>query len=85
MGRILVEFRRVLKKGGKLILVNMTEGERWGSRIYDWLYDRSPRLMGGCRGVKLSAKLQEHGFVVEVREYYQQLLFPSEVIRAYKT
>ncbi|MBI5839696.1 MAG: methyltransferase domain-containing protein [Chloroflexi bacterium] len=84
MGRILQEFKRVLKKSGKLILVNMTEGERWGSQIYDWLYDRSPRLMGGCRGVKLSAKLQEHGLVVDVREYHQQMLFPSEVIRAYK-
>ncbi len=84
MGRILQEFKRVLKKGGKLILVNMTEGERWGSRIYDWAYNLSPRLMGGCRGVKLSATLQEHGFRVDVREYYQQLLFPSEVIRAYR-
>jgi hypothetical protein len=49
-----------------------------GSQIYDWAYTRSPRLLGGCRGVKLSTKLQEHGFVVDVREYYQQLLFPSE-------
>jgi ubiquinone/menaquinone biosynthesis C-methylase UbiE len=32
MGRVLVEFSRVLKKGGKLILVNMTGGERWGSQ-----------------------------------------------------
>lgn len=84
MGRVLVEFRRVLRKGGKLILVNRTEGERWGSGIYDWIYNLSPQLMGGSRGIKLSDKLQQHGFHVEVREYHQQLLFPSEVIRAYK-
>ena len=84
MGRVLAEFRRVLRKGGELILVNMTEGERWGSHIYDWIYNLSPKLMGGCRGVKLSDKLQQHGFNVDVREYHQQLLFPSEVIRAYK-
>jgi ubiquinone/menaquinone biosynthesis C-methylase UbiE len=84
MGRVLAEFRRVLRRGGKLILVNMTEGEGWGSQIYDWLYNLSPKLMGGCRGVKLSELLQEYGFKVDVREYYQQLLFPSEVIRAYK-
>lgn len=84
MGRVLAEFKRVLRKGGKLILVNMTEGERWGSQIYDRVYNLSPKLMGGCRGVKLSGKLQEYGFKVDVREYYQQLLFPSEVIRAYK-
>lgn len=84
MERVLAEFKRVLRKGGKLILVNMTEGERWGSQIYDRVYSLSPKLMGGCRGVKLSGKLQEYGFRVDVREYYQQLLFPSEVIRAYK-
>src|SRR5512143_530252 len=84
MGRVLGEFRRVLRKGAKLILVNMTEGQRWGSHIYDWIYDLSPKLMGGCRGVKLSDKLQQHGFHVDVQEYHQQLLFPSEVIRAYK-
>jgi hypothetical protein len=62
----------------------MTEGERWGSQIYDRVYNLSPKLLGGCRGVKLSGKLQEYGFQVDVREYHQQLLFPSEVIRAYK-
>lgn len=51
---------------------------------YDFIYNISPRLMGGCRGVNLSDKLIEHGFRVESREYIQQLLFPSEVILAYK-
>ena len=84
MDKILTEFRRVLKKGGKLILVNMTEGERLGSKVYDFIYDISPKTMGGCRGVKLMERLQQHGFKVEVREYFQQMLFPSEVILAYK-
>ena len=84
MGRVLAEFKRVLRKDGKLILVNMTEGERWGSQIYDLVYNLSPKLMGGCRGVKLSDRLQQYGFQVDAREYYQQLLFPSEVIRAYR-
>lgn len=84
MDEILLEFRRVLRKNGKLIMVNMTEGERFGSKIYDFVYNISPRTMGGCRGIKLKERLQQHGFRVEVREYYQQLLFPSEVIVAYK-
>jgi ubiquinone/menaquinone biosynthesis C-methylase UbiE len=84
MDKIIMEFRRVLKKDGKLILVNMTEGERLGSKIYDFIYNISPKTMGGCRGVKLAAKLQQHGFNVESREYFQQMLFPSEVILAYK-
>ena len=40
--------------------------------------------MGGCRGVKLREKLNQHGFKVEIREYFQQMLFPSEGILAYK-
>jgi len=84
MDKILEEFKRVLKKDGKLILVNMTEGERFGSKIYDFVYNISPKTMGGCRGVKLSKRLQEHGFKIEKREYYQQMLFPSEVILARK-
>lgn len=84
MDTILSEFKRVLKKGGKLILVNMTEGERCGSTLYDFLYKISPRTMGGCRGVKLSDRLKKFGFKIDTREYYQQLLFPSEVILAHK-
>jgi hypothetical protein len=32
----------------------------------------------------LADRLQRHGFAVEKREYYQQMLFPSEVILAFK-
>jgi ubiquinone/menaquinone biosynthesis C-methylase UbiE len=84
MDTILEEFRRVLKKGGKLILVNMTEGESVGSGIYNLIYRISPKSFGGCRSVRLSDKLESHGFVVKSREYYQQLWFPSEVILALK-
>lgn len=84
MDTIIQEFKRVLKKDGKLILVNMTEGERFGSKLYDFVYNLSPKTMGGCRGVKLADRLQKQGFNVKVREYYQQMLFPSEVILAYK-
>ncbi len=84
MDTILEEFKRVLKKGGKLILVNMTEGESLGSGIYSLLSRISPKSFGGCRSIKLSDKLEKHGFEVRSREYYQQLWFPSEVILACK-
>ncbi len=83
MDKVLEEFKRVLKKGGRLILVNMTEGERFGSNLYDFIYRLSPRAMGGCRGVRLTEKLKHHGFTVEVREYHQQMFFPSEIIAAH--
>jgi len=79
-----VRFKRVLKRNATLILVNMTVGERFGSRIYDRVYSLSPKTMGGCRGIRLVQKLKQSGFTVKQREYYQQLLFPSEVILAHK-
>ncbi len=84
MTRVLDEFYRVLKTGGKLILVNMTEAERPGSGIYARLSSLFPRAMGGCRGVSLTEPLEQKGFEVELREYHQQMLFPSEVILASK-
>ncbi len=80
--QLLAEFKRVLKPDGRLVLINMTEGQRWGSHIYEWLYRQSPALMGGCRGVKLAGPLEQAGYQVIVREYQQQFLFPSEVILA---
>ena len=84
MDAILDEFKRVIKKGGSLVLVNMTKGERFGSGVYDLIFRLSPKSIGGCRGVKMSDRLMIHGFQVERREYHQQLLFPSEVIVAHK-
>ena len=81
---VLTEFHRVIKPEGRLVLVNMTFGEELGSGIYEKLYRLSPSLMGGCRGVRLSDVLQRNGFSVHLREYFQQLLFPSEVILASK-
>jgi ubiquinone/menaquinone biosynthesis C-methylase UbiE len=84
MDKVLTEFRRVLKAGGKLMLVNMTNGETLGSKLYDLIYRLSPKTLGGCRGVRLADRLKQHGFAVEMREYHQQMLFPSEVILAHR-
>jgi ubiquinone/menaquinone biosynthesis C-methylase UbiE len=85
MDKVLAEFRRVLKPGGRLVLVNMTRGRGFGGGLYDRVYRLFPRLMGGCRGVALSDRLERHGFRVEKREFVRQMLFPSEVILAFKS
>ena len=85
MDRVLGEFSRVLKPGGRLVLVNMARGESRASRIYEVIYRLSPRALGGCRGVQMADRLQQHGFTVDAREYHQQMLFPSEVVLARKS
>ncbi len=82
MDTVINEFARVLKPGGKLVLVNMTKAEQFGAGLYERIYRISPTLMGGCRGVQLSNLLTKHDFIIENREYIQQMLFPSEVILA---
>jgi ubiquinone/menaquinone biosynthesis C-methylase UbiE len=80
--RVLAEFRRVLKPGGRLAMVNMTCPETSAQRIWDWVYRISPSLLGGCRGVRLLAWLERAGFADTRRQFISQLAFPSEVILA---
>jgi ubiquinone/menaquinone biosynthesis C-methylase UbiE len=84
MAQIIAEFKRVLRENGRLILVNMTMAESWLGGVYERIFRISPKMMGGCRGVTMADPLARGGFRVEIREYVEQLAFPSEVILAHK-
>jgi ubiquinone/menaquinone biosynthesis C-methylase UbiE len=81
---ILLEFKRVLKDGGRIVLVNMTQGETWLNQIYEEIYKLKPPLVAGCRGVRIQPFLTAIGFKEIEREFVSQLGFPSEVVRAVK-
>jgi len=78
------EFVRVLKAGGRMVVVNMTHGRNRASRVYEVLSRRFPRKAGGCRAVQLADTIAQHGFEIDSVEYLQQCLFPSEIIAARK-
>jgi ubiquinone/menaquinone biosynthesis C-methylase UbiE len=79
---VLAEFRRVLKPGGRLALVNMGLATRPSQRLYELLYQVNPALMGGCRGVALRPFIEAAGFVEVETRSMSQLGFPSEIITA---
>lgn len=78
--RVLAEFRRVLRPGGRLAMVNMTNPEAAHQRLWTWLYRINPALLGGCRGVTLVPWLEKAGFTHIRRQFVSQLSFPSEVV-----
>ena len=82
--RVLGEFQRVLRPGGRLVMVNMTAGEHWYNGLWPLIYRINPALLGGCRGVALVPHLQAAGFLRIEREYLSQSTFPSEIIYALK-
>jgi len=77
---VLGEFGRVLRPGGRLAMVNMTEGRRWYHRAWEHLYHVNPALLGGCRPVTVLRSLERCGFRDIKTEYVSQCTFPSEVV-----
>jgi demethylmenaquinone methyltransferase/2-methoxy-6-polyprenyl-1,4-benzoquinol methylase len=80
----LAEFKRVLRADGRLVLSNMTKGERRGHRLWDALYARGINLTANCRGVLAAPVLHELGFTGVRREYMAQAGFPTEIVTARK-
>jgi ubiquinone/menaquinone biosynthesis C-methylase UbiE len=81
---ILLEFKRVLKDGGRVILANMTKGERWLNQIYKGIYRLKPPLLAGCRAVMAQPFLEKIGFGEFHGEFVSLLGFPSEVVLGVK-
>jgi ubiquinone/menaquinone biosynthesis C-methylase UbiE len=80
---VLLEFKRVLKSGGRVVITSMTTGKRWYSRIWEWLA-RSTDILAGCRPISLEEDVEQAGFQNIYTEYVSQLTFPSLVLRAEK-
>jgi ubiquinone/menaquinone biosynthesis C-methylase UbiE len=85
--RILSDFKRLLKPAGRLVLISLTKGTKWydNMRPYEWIYRRSPALLGGCRPVVLKPYLEKLGFK-NLDEYFMHAghLMPTLIVIADK-
>jgi ubiquinone/menaquinone biosynthesis C-methylase UbiE len=79
---VLREFVRVLKPGGRLILLSMAKQGHFVNAIWTWLYRRSPVLVGGCRPVPVAGMLEQNGWKISLCEKISQGGFRSELIVA---
>lgn len=76
------DFLRVLRPGGRAVIVNLTEGEGGdAAMIEDWerRYLRDPEAFGGARPLRLQALLRAKGFEAVERRYVGGP-WPSEVL-----
>ncbi len=88
MTAILAEFKRVLKPGGRLVLLNMSKPDEHTRTLRERLYPLLPPklalyIIGGCRPVLMERPVEQAGFKHITREFVPGR-FPSEIISAAK-
>jgi ubiquinone/menaquinone biosynthesis C-methylase UbiE len=82
----LKEFRRVLKGGGRVILVNLSKQSPQGHTGVEYLYKWLPApwvpyILGGCRPVLLADLVRDAGFSGVQRKFISGLM-SSEIVAA---
>ena len=88
--RVLQEFHRVLRPGGRLVILSMAEPGPILRPLWYGAYRLSPKIVGGCRPVPVTDFLPPEQdsdagpWKVEHHEFISQLSFRSELLTARK-
>lgn len=88
MSQVLGEFHRVLRPGGRLVLVNLSKRDESALTLWERLYRRLPprwaaRILGGCRPVLTAGLVRATGFIEVEREFIPHRL-ATELVSARK-
>ncbi|MBI1818249.1 MAG: methyltransferase domain-containing protein [Deltaproteobacteria bacterium] len=82
--RVLSEFHRVLRPGGRVIIASLAPAESVTYKLWQRLYRINPGWVGGCRGVELAGPIERARFQIDLCERIVQLALVTELIRAVK-
>ena len=88
MPNILSEYKRVLKPGGRVVLLNMSKKDDQTLTLYERLYAKLPAsfvlyFMGACRPVLMEHTTRKAGFREVERELIGGII-PSEIVTGCK-
>lgn len=88
MRTVLGEFRRVLKPGGRMVLVNFSKKDGNSRTLYERAYEAmpssiAPYIFGGCRPVLMEGLVREAGFSGVTQEFVPNAI-PAEIVTARK-
>lgn len=83
---LLDEYYRLLKPGGMVVLLTLTEGVSTASKavvgLWKAVYRISPFSCGGCRPLEISGLVKDAGFDETAAEIIVQFGVPSQIICA---
>ena len=82
--RVLAECRRVLRPGGRIVVVAVSKEGKSGLvlRAFEWTHRHFPNLMD-CRPIYARRALEAAGFVIE-ECLLESMWVPVELVRAIK-
>lgn len=83
--RVLTECRRVLKPGGRLVVVALSKVGRGGIviKVYEWSHRHFPNLMD-CRPIYVGKALEAAGFQIK-ENLIEHMWVPVEIVSGVKT
>lgn len=82
---VLIECRRVLKPGGRLVVVSLSKDQPLGlmGRLYEFFHDRFPKI-ADCRPIPARHLIAKAGFTIQESLEYKMWGLPVGIVLAAK-